>query len=96
MPKAPALPCGAAHRGDYGEYPEHVAPGYLKAIEEGADFIDCDGRWAGSSFVRLCRTEARPVGSYKLLACLSSKGPQPPLQAALLYGNTTQAKEGAV
>lgn len=31
-----------AHRGASGPLPEHTAPAYLKAIEQGADFIECD------------------------------------------------------
>eukprot|EP00798_Chlamydomonas_sp_ICE-L_P022225 gene22225-29290_t len=30
------------HRGDAGEFPEHGAASYLTAINNGADFIECD------------------------------------------------------
>jgi len=35
-------PYVVAHRGASGPLPEHTAPAYLKAIEQGADFIECD------------------------------------------------------
>ncbi|KAI6676901.1 hypothetical protein NL676_037697 [Syzygium grande] len=31
-----------AHRGSNGEFPEETAPAYMRAIEEGADFIESD------------------------------------------------------
>lgn len=35
-------PFNVAHRGSNGEFPEETAPAYLRAIEEGADFIETD------------------------------------------------------
>ncbi|GJS36007.1 glycerophosphodiester phosphodiesterase GDPD6-like protein [Tanacetum coccineum] len=35
-------PFNVAHRGSNGEIPEETAPAYLRAIEEGADFIETD------------------------------------------------------
>lgn len=35
-------PLVAAHRGASGLLPEHTVPAYLAAIQEGADFIECD------------------------------------------------------
>ncbi|XP_078430173.1 glycerophosphodiester phosphodiesterase GDPD6-like isoform X2 [Wolffia australiana] len=35
-------PYNIAHRGSNGEYPEETAAGYMRAIEEGADFIETD------------------------------------------------------
>jgi glycerophosphoryl diester phosphodiesterase len=35
-------PLVAAHRGASGPLPEHTVPAYLAAIQEGADFIECD------------------------------------------------------
>ncbi|KAE9601912.1 hypothetical protein Lal_00040974 [Lupinus albus] len=35
-------PYNIAHRGSNGELPEETAPAYLRAIEEGADFIETD------------------------------------------------------
>ncbi|XP_010258037.1 PREDICTED: glycerophosphodiester phosphodiesterase GDPD6-like [Nelumbo nucifera] len=35
-------PYNIAHRGSNGEFPEETAPAYMRAIEEGADFIETD------------------------------------------------------
>ncbi|OIV99972.1 hypothetical protein TanjilG_26310 [Lupinus angustifolius] len=35
-------PYNIAHRGSNGEFPEETAPAYMRAIEEGADFIESD------------------------------------------------------
>jgi glycerophosphoryl diester phosphodiesterase len=35
-------PLVVAHRGASGPLPEHTTPAYLQAIQEGADFIECD------------------------------------------------------
>lgn len=35
-------PYNFAHRGSNGEFPEETAPAYMRAIEEGADFIETD------------------------------------------------------
>ncbi|KAE9609653.1 hypothetical protein Lal_00006823 [Lupinus albus] len=35
-------PYNIAHRGSNGEFPEESAPAYMRAIEEGADFIESD------------------------------------------------------
>lgn len=35
-------PLVVAHRGASGPLPEHTAPAYLQAIQEGADLIECD------------------------------------------------------
>ena len=35
-------PYNIAHRGSNGELPEETHPAYLRAIEEGADFIETD------------------------------------------------------
>ncbi|KAG0477208.1 hypothetical protein HPP92_014049 [Vanilla planifolia] len=35
-------PFNIAHRGSNGEFPEETAPAYMRAIEEGADFIETD------------------------------------------------------
>ncbi|KAF7806267.1 glycerophosphodiester phosphodiesterase GDPD6 [Senna tora] len=35
-------PFNIAHRGSNGELPEETAPAYMRAIEEGADFIEAD------------------------------------------------------
>jgi hypothetical protein len=35
-------PLVVAHRGASGPLPEHTLPAYLEAINEGADFIECD------------------------------------------------------
>ncbi|CAH9102459.1 unnamed protein product [Cuscuta epithymum] len=35
-------PFNIAHRGANGEFPEETAPAYMRAIEEGADFIETD------------------------------------------------------
>ncbi|CAI9111716.1 OLC1v1012007C1 [Oldenlandia corymbosa var. corymbosa] len=35
-------PFNIAHRGSNGEFPEESAPAYMRAIEEGADFIESD------------------------------------------------------
>lgn len=44
-PKQPlqtSRPYNVAHRGSNGEIPEETGPAYLRAIEEGADFIETD------------------------------------------------------
>ena len=35
-------PLNIAHRGSSGVYPEHTAPAYSYAIEQGADALECD------------------------------------------------------
>ncbi|VVB13663.1 unnamed protein product [Arabis nemorensis] len=41
-PLQTSRPFNVAHRGANGEFPEETAPAYLRAIEEGADFIESD------------------------------------------------------
>ncbi|XP_010537396.1 PREDICTED: glycerophosphodiester phosphodiesterase GDPD6 [Tarenaya hassleriana] len=41
-PLQTSRPYNIAHRGSHGEIPEETAPAYLRAIEEGADFIETD------------------------------------------------------
>ncbi|XP_015883124.3 glycerophosphodiester phosphodiesterase GDPD6 isoform X1 [Ziziphus jujuba] len=42
QPLQTSRPYNIAHRGSNGEIPEETAPAYLRAIEEGADFIETD------------------------------------------------------
>ncbi|KAL0865702.1 hypothetical protein Bca101_044820 [Brassica carinata] len=42
LPIQTSRPYNIAHRGSNGEIPEETAPAYLRAIEEGADFIETD------------------------------------------------------
>ncbi|GAB4845378.1 Glycerophosphodiester phosphodiesterase gdpd6 [Ancistrocladus abbreviatus] len=42
QPLQTSRPYNFAHRGSNGELPEETAPAYLRAIEEGADFIETD------------------------------------------------------
>ncbi|KMS97803.1 hypothetical protein BVRB_5g123650 [Beta vulgaris subsp. vulgaris] len=42
QPLQTSRPYNLAHRGANGEFPEETAPAYLRAIEEGADFIESD------------------------------------------------------
>ncbi|XP_052624929.1 glycerophosphodiester phosphodiesterase GDPD6 [Lactuca sativa] len=42
MPLQTFRPFNVAHRGSNGELPEETAPSYLRAIEEGTDFIETD------------------------------------------------------
>ncbi|CAL5441906.1 unnamed protein product [Camellia sinensis] len=42
QPLQTSRPYNLAHRGSNGELPEESAPAYMKAIEEGADFIESD------------------------------------------------------
>ncbi|XP_031400369.1 glycerophosphodiester phosphodiesterase GDPD6-like [Punica granatum] len=41
-PLQTSRPYNFAHRGANGEFPEETAPAYMKAIKEGADFIEAD------------------------------------------------------
>ncbi|KAG7554544.1 Glycerophosphodiester phosphodiesterase domain [Arabidopsis suecica] len=41
-PLQTSRPYNLAHRGSNGELPEETAPAYMRAIEEGADFIETD------------------------------------------------------
>ncbi|KAG2679485.1 hypothetical protein I3760_11G052200 [Carya illinoinensis] len=41
-PLQTSRPYNIAHRGSNGEIPEETAPAYMRAIEEGADFIETD------------------------------------------------------
>ncbi|CAF1788857.1 unnamed protein product, partial [Brassica oleracea] len=41
-PLQTSRPFNVAHRGANGEFPEETAPSYMRAIEEGADFIESD------------------------------------------------------
>ncbi|KAG2706948.1 hypothetical protein I3760_05G126000 [Carya illinoinensis] len=42
QPLQTSRPYNVAHRGSNGEYPEETAVAYMRAIEEGADFIETD------------------------------------------------------
>ncbi|XP_010546207.1 PREDICTED: glycerophosphodiester phosphodiesterase GDPD6 [Tarenaya hassleriana] len=42
QPLQTSRPFNVAHRGSNGEFPEETAPSYMRAIEEGADFIEAD------------------------------------------------------
>ncbi|KAG2499870.1 hypothetical protein HYH03_002161 [Edaphochlamys debaryana] len=50
------LPWGIAHRGASAELPEHTVEGYRRAVEEGADFIECDVVLS-TDLVPFCRHE---------------------------------------
>ncbi|GAB2223748.1 hypothetical protein Droror1_Dr00004488 [Drosera rotundifolia] len=41
-PLQTSRPFNVAHRGSNGEFPEETAPAYMRAIDEGADFIETD------------------------------------------------------
>ncbi|KAH9603043.1 hypothetical protein KSS87_004374 [Heliosperma pusillum] len=42
QPLQTSRPYNVAHRGSNGEFPEETGPAYLRAIEEGTDFIETD------------------------------------------------------
>lgn len=42
LQQSASRPLVVAHRGASGPLPEHTAPAYLQAIQEGADLIECD------------------------------------------------------
>ncbi|KAG2448316.1 hypothetical protein HYH02_006900 [Chlamydomonas schloesseri] len=60
-------PFAIAHRGASAELPEHTKEGYMKAIEEGADFIECDVVLT-RDLVPLCRHEPDLASSTDALA----------------------------
>jgi len=43
-PAPPAAPLVFAHRGSSAALPEHTLPAYLRALDEGADGLECDVR----------------------------------------------------
>ncbi|KAG2442547.1 hypothetical protein HXX76_002633 [Chlamydomonas incerta] len=60
-------PFAIAHRGASSELPEHTREAYERAIEEGADFIECDVVLT-SDLVPLCRHEPNLASSTDALA----------------------------
>jgi glycerophosphoryl diester phosphodiesterase len=49
MPVARSIPQIIAHRGSSRDLPEHTLSAYLRAIEEGADALECDVRLTADS-----------------------------------------------
>ena len=79
MPAAERIPQIIAHRGSSQDLPEHTLKAYLRAIDEGADALECDVRLTADSHL-VCAHDRN------IKRTSNGKGPVSTLELATLEG----------
>jgi glycerophosphoryl diester phosphodiesterase len=79
MPKAAPIPLIIAHRGSSQDLPEHTLKAYQRAIDEGADVLECDVRLTADSHL-VC------VHDRRVDRTSNGRGPVSTLELATLEG----------
>ena len=64
-----------AHRGSSEDAPEHTLPAYKRAIEDGADALECDVRLTATATWSACTTAGSTARPTAAASCPPSSSP---------------------